>query len=94
MVRTISRACGSHVQEAEQVPLPLCPPMRYSDAMAHELRERQGRKINTRQCNVCHYKDQEFSFHLDVDFHTVIICQHVTPIDIDPTTSVANASLW
>lgn len=36
-VRTISRACGFHVQEAEQVPLLPCPPMRCSDAMAHEL---------------------------------------------------------
>lgn len=32
------------------------------------------------------------SYHLNVDFHTVIICQHVAPIHIDSTTSVA--SLW
>lgn len=37
MVRTISRACGFHVQGGELVPPLQCPPMRYSDAMAHEL---------------------------------------------------------
>lgn len=60
-VRTISRACGSHVQEGEQVLLLQCPPMRYSDAMAHELQKRQARKINRLECNVCYYKEWEFS---------------------------------
>lgn len=44
MVRTISHACGSHVQEAEKVLLLLCPPMRYFDATAHELQEKTSKE--------------------------------------------------
>lgn len=51
MVTTISRACGSHVQVAEQVLLLPCHPMRYSAATAHRLQERKVGKINWLQCN-------------------------------------------
>lgn len=38
-------------------------------------------------------KKQEISFHFYVDHRTIIICQHITPVNIDSTTSIANASL-
>lgn len=38
-------------------------------------------------------KNGSLNFYRDVDLHTVVICQHVTPIHIGSTTSVADASL-
>lgn len=32
-------------------------------------------------------------FNSDVDFITIIICQHVTPIHVDSAASIANACL-
>lgn len=107
MERTISHAYESHVQEAEKVPLLPCPPMMYSDAMSpvlqvYLLKKKTLiiRKPRKSAINKNMYFSRTFlsdsrllKSSVATNQHTVIICQHVTPIHIDAATSTTNARL-
>lgn len=90
MVKTISHACGFHVRVVEKVPLLRCLPMRCSDAKAHELQVKHRQYIElSAMIAVVMNSSSVFIYH-----HTIIICQHVTPVYADSRNTITNACLW
>lgn len=69
-------------------PLP-CPPMSYSDAMTHGLQVKHGRHT---VLGIMIVEPKE-KLHVDIELHTIIVCQHVIPIHTGPTASIADARL-